>query len=134
MLIFFFLMIRRPPRSTLFPYTTLFRSAPTSTIDLALASGADIPIEQRNSDEVTRLGGVQIAPDGVQAAHPAFDVTPARYVTAIITEQGVHRAPYETSLREAVLAAERGDEARTDADAALADDPGEVGADAPVRA
>src|SRR3712207_7986946 len=70
MLIFFFLMIRRPPRSTLFPYTTLFRSAPTSTIDLALASGADIPIEQRSAEEVTRLGGVQIAPDGVQAAHP----------------------------------------------------------------
>jgi methylthioribose-1-phosphate isomerase len=113
-------------------------AAPTSTVDLALASGSDIPIEQRDTDEVTRLGGVQIAPDGVRAAHPAFDVTPARYVTAIITEQGVHRAPYETSLREAVTAAERGgsapDEALGGAEPLFDAAHGQVGADAPVRA
>jgi len=81
--------------------------APTSTIDLSIASGADIEIEQRDPDEVTRLGGVQIAPAGVRAAHPAFDVTPARFVTAIVTEQGVHRPPYDAALRTAVHAAER---------------------------
>ena len=113
-------------------------AAPTSTIDLALASGVAIPIEQRSADEVTRLGGVQIAPDGVRAAHPAFDVTPARYVTAIVTEQGVHRPPYETTLREAVAATERDDD--TSGDALREDEgisraaPDEVGADAPVRA
>src|SRR5207253_1505366 len=74
-------------------------AAPTSTIDLSLASGADIPIEERSSREVTELGGVPIAPEGVNAAHPAFDVTPARLVTAIITERGVLRPPYEESLR-----------------------------------
>jgi methylthioribose-1-phosphate isomerase len=80
-------------------------AAPLSTVDLALASGAEIPIEERSSREVTEISGSQIAPDGVTAAHPAFDVTPARLVTAIITEQGVLRAPYETSLAEAVEAA-----------------------------
>jgi methylthioribose-1-phosphate isomerase len=94
-------------------------AAPTSTIDLSLASGAEIPIEQRAADEVTRLAGVRIAPEGVHAAHPAFDVTPARYVAAIVTEVGVHRAPYERSLRAAVEAAERAGgttrEARADA-------------------
>jgi len=79
-------------------------AAPTSTIDLAVASGADIPIEQRDQREVTHVGGVRIAPIGVEAANPAFDVTPARYVTAIITEVGVHKAPYEESLRAAVEA------------------------------
>ncbi len=73
-------------------------AAPTSTLDLSLSSGADIPIEQRSVDEVVQIGGQRIAPAGVQAAHPAFDVTPARYVTAIITERGVARAPYERSL------------------------------------
>jgi methylthioribose-1-phosphate isomerase len=77
-------------------------AAPTSTVDLSLASGADIPIEQRAADEVTHLGGQPIAPEGVAAAHPAFDVTPARYVTAIITEQGVLRPPFEGALRAAV--------------------------------
>jgi methylthioribose-1-phosphate isomerase len=76
--------------------------APTSTIDLSLASGADIPIEERSPDEVSRLAGHQIAPEGVSAAHPAFDVTPARYVTAIITEHGVHRPPFAAALRAAV--------------------------------
>ena len=84
----------------------LYVAAPTSTIDLTVASGADIPIEQRTEREVTHIAGVRVAPIGTRAAHPAFDVTPARYVSAIITEQGVHRAPYEQSLREAVAAAD----------------------------
>jgi methylthioribose-1-phosphate isomerase len=82
-------------------------AAPTSTIDLSLDRGSDIPIEQRSEDEVTHLGGRRIAPEGVRAAHPAFDVTPHRYVTAIISEQGIHRPPFESSLRAAVRAAER---------------------------
>jgi len=80
-------------------------AAPTSTIDLSLKSGAEIPIEERSSLEVTQIGGSSIAPAGVQAAHPAFDVTPARLVTAIITERGALRAPYEQSLAKAVHAA-----------------------------
>jgi methylthioribose-1-phosphate isomerase len=74
-------------------------AAPLSTIDLSLKSGDEIPIEERSSDEVTHLQGVAIAPEGVEAAHPAFDVTPARYITAIITERGVLRAPYAESLQ-----------------------------------
>ena len=70
-------------------------AAPTSTIDAALASGDLIPIEQRDADEITRFAGVQIAPPGVMAAHPAFDVTPQRLITAIITEQGVLRPPFD---------------------------------------
>ena len=73
-------------------------AAPTSTIDLSLKSGADIPIEERKPEEITRVGGVQIAPRGVKVANPAFDVTPHRYVTSIITEKGIAREPYETSL------------------------------------
>jgi methylthioribose-1-phosphate isomerase len=76
--------------------------APTSTIDLSLASGADIPIEERSPDEVLSVGGVRTAPEGVEAAHPAFDVTPARLVTAIVTEGGVLRPPYEETLAQAV--------------------------------
>lgn len=72
-------------------------AAPISTFDLSLASGDDIPIEERPAEEVTHLRGVRISPD-VPAAHPAFDVTPARFIAAIITERGVARAPYETSL------------------------------------
>jgi methylthioribose-1-phosphate isomerase len=81
-------------------------AAPTSTIDLALPSGMEIPIEERSADEVTHLRGRRIAPEGVNAAHPAFDVTPSRYITAIITEQGVHYPPFESALRTAVAAAE----------------------------
>lgn len=73
-------------------------AAPTSSIDLSLASGDQIPVEERSPGEVTNLGGVRIAPQGVEAANPAFDVTPHRYVTAIITEKGVGREPYEESL------------------------------------
>jgi methylthioribose-1-phosphate isomerase len=74
-------------------------AAPLSTIDMSLASGEQIPIEERSSAEVTHLAGVGIAPPGVPARHPAFDVTPQRYITAIITEKGVARAPFTESLR-----------------------------------
>jgi methylthioribose-1-phosphate isomerase len=74
-------------------------AAPFSTVDLATASGAQIPIEQRASTEVTHMAGRAIAPAGVRVENPAFDVTPARYITAIITERGVARAPLAESLR-----------------------------------
>jgi methylthioribose-1-phosphate isomerase len=74
-------------------------AAPVSTFDLTLASGDSIPIEQRSPDEVTHVFGVAVAPEHIAVANPAFDVTPARYVTAIICERGVARAPYEESLR-----------------------------------
>ncbi len=74
-------------------------AAPLSTLDLSLASGDQIPIEQRPPDEVTHVFGVPVAPEGVAVENPAFDVTPNRYVTAIITERGVARAPYTESLR-----------------------------------
>jgi methylthioribose-1-phosphate isomerase len=76
--------------------------APTSTVDLSLASGKAIPIEERDPAEVTTFRGVRVAPDGVVAAHPAFDVTPHRYITAIVTESGVARAPYSESLARLV--------------------------------
>ena len=74
-------------------------AAPISTLDLTLESGDRIPIEQRSAAEVTHLAGVPIAPDGIAVENPAFDVTPHRYVTAIITERGIARAPYTQSLR-----------------------------------
>ena len=77
-------------------------AAPLSTVDLAVATGSDIPIEQRDPEEVTRFQGIQVVPEEVSAFNPAFDVTPNRYVTAIITDRGVARAPYEDSLRELV--------------------------------
>ncbi|PDW03549.1 S-methyl-5-thioribose-1-phosphate isomerase [Candidatus Viridilinea mediisalina] len=77
-------------------------AAPSSTIDLSLATGDLIPIEQRSSDEVTHLGGQLIAPLGVNAAHPAFDVTPNRLITAIITERGVVYPPFTEGLSTAV--------------------------------
>jgi methylthioribose-1-phosphate isomerase len=76
-------------------------AAPISTLDLSISSGNQIPIEERSEDEVTHLAGVRIAPD-VHAAHPAFDVTPARFIAAIITERGIARAPFETSLPDLV--------------------------------
>lgn len=79
-------------------HVPLYVAAPVSTLDLSIASGEQIPIEERAAREVTHIQGVRIAPD-VPAAHPAFDVTPARYIAAIITERGVARAPYEQSLR-----------------------------------
>ncbi len=74
-------------------------AAPTSTIDMSLATGEDIPIEERRADEVTHFQGVPVAPAGFAAANPAFDVTPHRYITAIITEKGVTREPYGEGLR-----------------------------------
>ena len=73
-------------------------AAPLSTVDLKLNSGDEIPIESRLQSEVTHFRGQQVAPDGVAAANPAFDVTPHRYVSAIITDAGVAREPYDTSL------------------------------------
>ena len=73
-------------------------AAPTSTLDLTLASGDEIPIEQRPAREVTHVFGVAVAPEGMEVENPAFDVTPARYVTAIITERGVAYPPFEESL------------------------------------
>jgi methylthioribose-1-phosphate isomerase len=75
-------------------------AAPISTLDLTLDSGDKIPIEERAAAEVTHVHGVPLAPEGVAVANPAFDVTPAKYVTAIITEKGVARAPYADSLRQ----------------------------------
>ena len=75
-------------------------AAPVSTLDLTLRSGDEIPIEQRAAAEVTQVFGTQVAPWGTRVENPAFDVTPARYVAAIITEHGVAREPYEKSLRE----------------------------------
>jgi len=73
--------------------------APRSSVDLKLSSGEQIPIEQRNPEEVTNLHGVVIAPPGVHVANPAFDVTPHPYVTAIISEMGIARPPYDVALR-----------------------------------
>jgi len=74
-------------------------AAPVSTFDLSLVSGDEIPIEERDQEEVTHLAGLPISPE-VRAAHPAFDITPARLITAIITERGVACSPYEASLGE----------------------------------
>jgi methylthioribose-1-phosphate isomerase len=79
-----------------------FVAAPLSTVDLATSSGRDIPIENRNPDEVTVPLGVRFAPEGTWAVNPAFDVTPAALVTAIVTDRGVARAPYRSSLRRMV--------------------------------
>jgi len=83
-------------------------AAPLSTIDMTIASGDEIPIEERSAAEVTHLAGVPIAPDRVRARHPAFDVTPHRYITAIITERGIVRQPYTQSLRALFPAASPG--------------------------
>ena len=73
-------------------------AAPISTIDLSLSSGEKIPIEERSPEEVTHIQGVPIAPEGIKAANPAFDVTPHSYITAIITEEGIIREPYTEGL------------------------------------
>jgi len=75
-------------------------AAPFSTIDLDTPDGSKIPIEQRNPREVTHFAGKAVTPEGVEIENPAFDVTPARFVTAIITERGIVRAPYEEALRK----------------------------------
>jgi methylthioribose-1-phosphate isomerase len=79
-------------------------AAPWSTVDLATASGEAIPIEERASEEVVTLAGRRIAPAGVSARYPAFDVTPAALVSAIVTERGVARAPYPRALAALALA------------------------------
>jgi len=76
--------------------------APTSTVDLSLPDGDAIPIEERDPREVTDIGGVRIAPEGVAVANPAFDVTPYRYVTGIVTENGIAYPPFEVSLSRLV--------------------------------
>lgn len=76
----------------------LYIAAPASTVDLSLPSGDLIPIEQRHPDEVTSVRGQQVAPAGATVANPAFDVTPARLISAIITDHGIVRAPYTSSL------------------------------------
>ncbi len=81
-------------------HVPMFVAAPISTLDLTLASGDLIPIEQRAASEVTHFSGHAVAPPGTAVENPAFDVTPARYITAIITERGVARAPFETSLQQ----------------------------------
>ena len=86
-------------------------AAPVSTLDLSLASGDQIPIEERPAHEVTHLAGRRISPD-VVAAHPAFDVTPARFIAAIITERGVAYAPYERSLQDLTHQTQRASEAQ----------------------
>ena len=80
-------------------------AAPTSTIDLATPSGVHIPVEERSPDEVRRVGGTTLAPPGIAILNRAFDVTPAGLVTAIVTELGVARPPYDKSLRRLVEAA-----------------------------
>jgi methylthioribose-1-phosphate isomerase len=75
-------------------------AAPISTVDLDTPDGSRIPIEQRDAREVTHIAGKQMVPDGVEIENPAFDVTPAKYVAAIITERGIARAPYEESLSQ----------------------------------
>lgn len=79
-------------------------AAPISTVDLACPDGSQIPIEQRDAKEVTHIAGKQMVPEGVGIENPAFDVTPARYIAAIVTEKGIAQPPFDNSLRK--LAAE----------------------------
>jgi methylthioribose-1-phosphate isomerase len=74
-------------------------AAPVSTIDPDCPSGDQIPIEERSAEEVVSMNGARVAPEGIQVRHPAFDVTPARLITAIITERGVMRPPYGEAIR-----------------------------------
>lgn len=84
----------------------VYCAAPLSTVDLSLEDGMAIPIEERSANEVLFVGSQRIGPAGVKAANPAFDVTPREYVTAIVTEAGVLRPPFENSLRQAVESVE----------------------------
>jgi methylthioribose-1-phosphate isomerase len=77
-----------------------YSAGPTTTIDLSIASGEDIPIEERSGREITHIGDRQITPDDIRVANPAFDVTPAKYITAIITDRDVAYPPYEKSLQK----------------------------------
>lgn len=87
-------------------HVPFYVAAPTSTIDLSIANGEQIPIEERHAEEITRIGSEQVAPDGSPALNFAFDVTPAQYITAIITEVGVAYPPYTESLASLVKQAQ----------------------------
>jgi methylthioribose-1-phosphate isomerase len=75
-------------------------AAPWSTVDMNMPSGEGIPIEQRSPREVTHHAGKQVAPEGVLVENPAFDVTPSKYIAAIVTERGIARAPFAETLKE----------------------------------
>jgi methylthioribose-1-phosphate isomerase len=77
-------------------------AAPCSTIDPLIKGGADIPIEERDISEVTHLGGKRVAAAGITVLNPAFDVTPNAYITAILTDQGILKAPYKLSIAKAL--------------------------------
>jgi methylthioribose-1-phosphate isomerase len=79
-------------------------AAPVSTLDLQTPTGEDIPIEERPAHEVTQVAGHRVAPEGTRVRNPAFDVTPHRYVTAIVSERGVARPPFGDSLRKLAAA------------------------------
>jgi methylthioribose-1-phosphate isomerase len=85
--------------------TPFYIAAPLSTIDPATPNGSAIPIEERSAREVTEMAGTPIAPEGISVRHPAFDVTPARLITAIITDRGVLRPPFDESIRRTMNAA-----------------------------
>lgn len=85
----------------------MYVAAPTTTVDMSISTGDDIPIEERPIEEVTHLKGVRIPPEGIAVSNTAFDVTPHRYVTAIVTEMGVVRHPYEEGLKR-IMDAQRG--------------------------
>ena len=78
-------------------------AAPWSTIDLSTADGDAIPIEERNAREVTHVGANQLAPEGAHVRNPSFDVTPHKYITAIITERGVFRPPFSETLQQSAI-------------------------------
>jgi methylthioribose-1-phosphate isomerase len=80
-------------------HVPFYVAAPTSTLDLSLASGRDIPIEERDPEEVTHFGGKRITPKGIEASNPAFDVTPHSLIHGIITEKGIMRRPFTRALR-----------------------------------
>ncbi len=80
-------------------------AAPTSTVDLETPDGGAIPIEERPADEITRMGNTPVAPQDVDVFNPAFDVTPAELISAIVTEQGIARAPFAAELRRLVKSA-----------------------------
>jgi len=89
-----------------------FVAAPTSTVDLRASSGREIPIEERAPSEVTHLAGSRVAAEGVHVFNPAFDVTPSRYIAAIVTERGVARPPYERTLAVLLVGRENPPEGR----------------------
>lgn len=84
----------------------LYVAAPTSTLDLSLPTGEEIPIEERSHEEVTTIFGIRIAPEKIAVANPAFDVTPAGYVSALITEWGIIYPPYSEALRKVAQASQ----------------------------